>query len=167
MSPRQAFASAAILQLLFCLPMAQGQATTPPPSRQWRKVAQLPPGSRILVRKQGKQVPQSCTLAWIDDATLACDGVRASGTGVAERLTYPIASVASVSPQVMPNDPNRSHVKGALIGAGIGAVAGGLVFGVATESGRAGAIGALLGSLSGAEVGVLASGGGRQPLWRW
>jgi len=155
-----------ITMALICT-AAFGQTPPPAPSRQWRKVAQLPPGTRILVREQGKQVPQSCTLTWIDDTKLACDGITASGTGKIERLIYPIASVASVSPQAMPNDPNRSHVKGALIGAGIGAAAGGLVFGIATESGRAGAIGALIGSLSGAEVGVLASGGGRQPLWRW
>jgi hypothetical protein len=136
----------AFINLLTLFAIAQDG--TPAPSRQWRQIASLPPGSQLLVRQVGARVPQPCTLAWIDNTALACDiFVPASGP---RRVVYPMASVVSVTQQA-------THPDNHLVALGVGMAIGGTVTGVlASEGGvRAGFAGAALGSAVG---GALALG---------
>jgi hypothetical protein len=143
---------------LFML-LADGQET--PASRQWRQIANLPPGSQLLVRKQGQNAPQACMLAWIDTAALACD-VSVPVSAV-RRIIYPIASVASVTQQVW-HDHSDSHICGVCIGMAVGALVGGL--GGSHYSAGASAAGIGIGALAGGGVVLAATSGPRsQPYW--
>jgi len=115
-----------ILAFLTLLSLLAGAQQTPQiPSHQWRAIASLPPGSQLLVRQVDSRILQPCTLAWIDNTTLACDiFVPAVGP---RRVVFPIASVASVTQQASPNDTHSDADPVALFfGVGLGRTLGGL-----------------------------------------
>lgn len=83
--------------------------------RNWQRIADLPPGTPILVREHYASYPTPCTLAWIDNNSVACDGPDG-------RIIYPAASLAAIAPDAPPNHiPVRIFVA-----AGVGAILGGL-----------------------------------------
>ena len=122
------------------------------PSHQWRRIADLPPGSPILIREIHARNSTPCALVWIDNVSLACDGVDG-------RVIYPATSVASVAPD---NPPSQVPV-GLIIATTAGAVLGGLE----GSNGNAGstAAGVFLGA--GFFAGVAAMVSDQQPSpWR-
>jgi hypothetical protein len=149
-----------ILGLVLMVALAGAQTTAPPPSRQWQKIASLPPGSQLLVREQGNPLQQPCTLVWIDNTALACDVFIPAG-GV-RRVVYPIATVTSVTQQVWQNEEEEhTHFRALFIGMGCGALAGGLL---AKEAGTsAGFAGAAIGSLAGGSLALAATNGFGSP----
>jgi hypothetical protein len=141
---------------------AFGQTPQPAPSRQWQKIAELPTGTPLIVREQGKQLAQVCTLVWIDNAALACDAYALDGG--TQRLVYPIASIASVARQPSPEEKDsRFRLKATLFGMGVGGLAGGLAAkGISTDAGFAGAA---VGSLLGGSLVIAATNGPPRPMW--
>ena len=141
---------------------AFGQTPQPAPSRQWQKIAELPTGTPLIVREQGKQLAQVCTLVWIDNTALACDTFAPDGG--TKRLVYPIASLTSVARQPSPEEKDRRFRLGAtLFGMGCGGLVGGLVTkGISTNAGFAGAA---VGSLLGGSLVLAATNGPPQPMW--
>lgn len=113
-------------------------------ARAWKKIANLPPGTPILVRQAGPGLPQPCQLAWIDNTALACDGW--SPDGAPQRLIFPAASVASVAKAPAFAEEKDSHA-GVLIGMGVGGVLG-ILAGQRAGAGAA-AVGGLIGTLAG------------------
>lgn len=135
-------------------PLLATAQQTPAPSHQWREIANLPPGSQLLVRQVDSRVLQPCTLAWIDNTALACDiFVPAVGP---RRVVYPVASVASVTQQAPPNNPRTdNHIVALCVGMAIGGTAGGIL---ASEGGvRAGFAGGALGSVVGGALALAAT----------
>jgi len=139
------------MRLLILLSIALGtyvcsaQTTTIPPhlAAQWQRIANLPPGTSILIREHYTPYPTPCTLAWIDNVSLACDGIDG-------RVIYPATSLASVASDTPPNHiPVRIFVA-----AGVGAILGGL----AGSNGNAGttAAGILIGGGLGGSMAAIA-----------
>jgi hypothetical protein len=145
----------AIPFLLFvCLATCEAQSTVPPRlTHQWQYIANLPPGAPILIRERYAPYPTPCTLAWIDNNSIACD----SPDG---RIIYPATSLVSVAP-----DTPSNHIPvGILVAAGAGAILGGL----AGSNGTAGttAAGAFIGAGLGAGTAAIASSGSAYPPQR-
>jgi len=134
--------------------LATAQQAPPTPSHQWREIANLPPGSQLLVRQVDSSVLQPCTLAWIDNTALACD-IFVPDVGP-RRVVYPVASVASVTQQGPPNNPRSgNHIVALCVGMAIGGTAGGIL---ASEGGvRAGFTGGALGSVVGGALALAAT----------
>lgn len=128
-------------------PLAAAQQ--PAPSHQWRRIARLPPGSQLLVRLVDVRNPQPCTLAWIDNAALACD-IFVPATGP-RRVVFPIASVASIKQQSIDDGARSdSHVVALCVGMALGGVIGGV--GASQGGARDAFAGGLLGSLAGGGI---------------
>ena len=122
------------------------QTTTIPPhlAHQWQHIANVPTGTPILIRERYAPYPTPCTLAWIDNNSVACDGPD-------DRVIYPAASLASIAPDTPPR-----HIRvGILVTAGAGAFLGGL----AGNNGTAGttAAGVLIGGALGASIAAIAT----------
>ena len=132
--------------------LAQSLSTVPPRlAHQWQHIANLPPGAPILVRERYAPYPSPCTLAWIDNNSIACDSPEG-------RIIYPAISLASIAPDT---PPSRVPV-GFFVAAGAGAILGGL----AGSNGTAGttAAGVLIGGgFGGAMVAVASSGQSHTP----
>jgi len=125
--------------------LAQTPTTIPPYlAHQWQRIANLPPGTPILVREHYAPYPIPCTLVWIDNNSVACDGPD-------DRVIYPAASLASIAPDTPPR-----HIRvGILVATGAGAFLGGL----AGSNGTAGttAAGVLIGGALGASIAAIAT----------
>jgi hypothetical protein len=153
-----------VFGLILMVALADAQTAPPTPSRQWQKIASLPPGTQLLVREQSSPMQQPCTLVWIDNAALACD-VFVPASGV-RRVVYPIATVISVSPQFAQNFPEEhTHFRALFIGMGCGALAVGLL--AKQESTSAGFAGAAIGALAGGGLTMAAIHGVEQPGPQW
>jgi len=132
-------------------PLLATAQQTPPPSRQWRQIASLPPGSQLLVRQIDAPALQPCTLAWIDNAALACD-IFVPTVGP-RRVVYPIASVSSVTQQTTPSYTRSDmHPVALLVGMAIGATLGGI--GASSGGTRDGIAGGVLGLFTGGGIGL-------------
>jgi len=70
------------------------QAPASAPSVPWQQLAQMPPGTLLLVHQRGSNWPIQCTLAWINPRSFACD--TPATTAPAQRLTFPASSLESV-----------------------------------------------------------------------
>ena len=128
---------------------ATAQSPTPVPphlAHQWQRIANLPPGTPILIRERYAPYPRPCTLDWIDNNSIACDSPEG-------RIIYPAISLASIAPDT---PPNRVPV-GFFVAAGVGAIVGGL----AGSNGTAGttAAGVLIGGGFGGAMAAIASSG--------
>ena len=132
--------------------LAQTPTTIPPHlAHQWQHIANLPPGTPILIRERYAPYPTPCTLDWIDNNSIACDSPEG-------RIIYPAISLASIAPDT---PPSRVPV-GFFVAAGAGAILGGL----AGSNGTAGttAAGVLIGGgFGGAMVAVASSGQSHTP----
>jgi len=132
----------ATLALLVATAHAQTDTIPPRLLHQWTRIADLPPGTPLLVQETYNPHPTPCTLAWIDNTALACDIIPFDAP---RRVIYPATSIQSVRPAPPPHyaddDPS---MKPFLIGAGIG----GLLIGIgASQNGtQDGFVGALLGA---------------------
>jgi len=92
-------------------------APTPPHlTHQWQRIANLPPGTPILVANRTQPIPTQCDLLWIDTSALAC-------TTGPQRIIFPVTSILSVQPAFQPDHP---HIPGPLIATTIGAILGGI-----------------------------------------
>ncbi len=72
----------------------QQYAPVAPPQSDWSRVAELPPGTPIVVHQRGYQFPIQCRLVWINPKALACDTVATNVPS--QRLVVQAASVDSV-----------------------------------------------------------------------
>jgi len=108
-------------------PNPTAPTTTVPPRRahQRQKIANLPPGSPILVRELYARDPTPCVLTWIDNTSLACEGM-------AGRVIYSASSLAAVTPDT-PRNPH--HIP---VGFIVAAAAGGIIGGISGSQGNAG-----------------------------
>ncbi len=107
------------IPLLLCVYLAtcEAQSTVPPRlAHQLQQIANLPPGTPILVRERYAPYPSPCTLAWIDNNSIACDTPDG-------RIIYPATSLASVAPDT---PPSRVPV-GLIVATSAGAILGGLI----------------------------------------
>ena len=142
------------MRLLMLLSIALGtyvcsaQVNTVPAhlGHQWQHIANLPPGTPILIRERYAPYPTPCALAWIDNNSVACDGPEG-------RIIYPATSLASIAPDTL---PSRVPV-GFFVAAGAGAILGGL----AGSNGTTGttAAGVLIGGGLGGAMAAIASSG--------
>jgi hypothetical protein len=128
--------------------IAQGNASTPRLQHQWHKIADLPPGSPVLIRQKLPATTLSCGLAWIDENAVACD-IHANG----QRVIFPIGTVFAIAPIVAP--PPHVRIAPIVVGAVTGILAGGLL--TNPDGGNEGAarIGMSVGAAVGAGIGYL------------
>ena len=137
----------AVITLIAGSVRAQSPTTVPLHlAHQWQRIANLPPGTPILIRERYAPYPTPCTLDWIDNNSIACDNPDG-------RIIYPAASLVSVAPDIPP-----SHIPvGILMAIGAGALVGGL----AGSNGTAGttAAGVLIGGGLGGSMAAIASSG--------
>ena len=146
-----------LVAFLYVLPaFALGQTPPSVPSRQWQKIASLPPGTALLVREQNYPFAVPCALVWIDNASLACDHLGPDGNP--QRVIYPATSVISVARmQTWQPATDGPHATPILISMGLGALLGGLA-GRNTGAGGVAAGAAIGGSLGGG-IALAVSGG--------
>ena len=124
-------------------------ATASPMPRGWVRAASLRPGAPLRVQLRFAPAPTLCTLVWIDNAALACDGQGLFGAS--ERLVFPAAQVYSVSQNNTRDcDQDCGAGKRMLVGAVLGGTVGGLIF--SRSSGGAAALGAMLGAGTGGGI---------------
>ena len=90
--------------------------THPHLTHQWQRIANLPPGTPILVANRTQLLPTQCDLLWIDTTALAC------ATGP-QRIIFPVTSILSVQPAFQ---RDRPHIPGPIIATTIGAILGGI-----------------------------------------
>jgi len=84
------------------------------PSVPWQQLAQMPPGTLLLVHQRGSNWPIQCTLAWINPKSFACD--TPATTAPAQRLTFPASSLESVqvlnaTAEPLPPAPTPTYVQ--------------------------------------------------------
>ena len=124
----------ALVVFFFVIAVAGAQTTAVPSAtaaapalpRGWMKVASLRPGERLSVQVRFAPAPTLCTLVWIDNTALACEGDASSGTST--RLVFPAAQVYSVArDRTQDGDRSCGTGKRLLIGAAIGGTLGGLL----------------------------------------
>ena len=111
-----------LLLLAALHPTLRAQTQTPdaplPPrlTHQWQRIANLPPGTPILVEERTRPIPTQCALLWIDANALAC-------TTGSNRIIFPATSLISVQPAFQ---RDRPHIPGPIIATTIGAILGGI-----------------------------------------
>jgi hypothetical protein len=146
-----------LLLVFFALALTTAHAqqdTTVPPrlAHQWQRIADLTPGTLILVQQDDNPYRIPCTLVWIDNNALACD--ISTYDAPPHRVIYPAPSIYSVRPAPPPHfaddSPSPAPI---LIGAGIGALLGG-IGGSNNGDARTGAVCALLGAGLGGVMGA-------------
>ena len=102
------------------------QTPAPPPSRQWKEAASLPPGTTLRLRLQEQRHPFECSLMWIDLSSLACETYDVRGG--AHRVVYPAAAIASIKARASDEERDDArHRHAVLIGMAAGGLLGGLV----------------------------------------
>jgi hypothetical protein len=96
---------------------AQRDAVLPHLEHQWHKIANLPPGTPILVRQFYDRRQTLCVLAWIDNSSVACDSFEG-------RVVYPASSILSI----VEDTPPLQHrfPTGLVIATATGAIIGGI-----------------------------------------
>ena len=90
---------------------------------RWDKVEALVPGESVELRERSTGVRNECDLADVTDASLTCDVLDRRGPG--RRIVYPHASIDRVW---VIREGHGPSPKAILIGAGVGALLGGLAF---------------------------------------
>jgi len=84
----------------------------PSPVNEWLKVAELPPGTPIVVHQRGYNWPVQCSLVWINPKALACDTVASNVPS--QRLVIQANSVDNIHalsyapPQQAYNPPQQA-----------------------------------------------------------
>jgi len=155
----------------------------PNPANEWLRVAELPPGTPIVVHQRGYNWPVQCSLVWINPKALACDTVasnvpsqrlviQANSVDNIHALSYnppqaapapsyvqpmqqpPVAVYAPPPPFTPYVAPPREHHAGAIITFGV--LAGALVGGLIGKgfSTSGGFTGAALGGIAGGGIGI-------------
>jgi hypothetical protein len=116
-------------------------------AHQWQRIANLPPGTPILVADRTRSIPTQCDLLWIDTTALACTTV--DPIAGPQRTIFPATSILSVQPAFSAFQADRPHFTGPIIAATIGAVLGGI----------AGSHQSVGGAFAGTAIGALIFGG--------
>jgi len=101
--------------------LAQNSSASP---RNWQKIADLPPGTPLVVHEPYARTSADCTLVWIDNNALACDTFDLHGA--AQRVVFRRAEIESVQ-RVKPDSAGHENATAILIGMGIGGALGGLM----------------------------------------
>jgi len=155
------------------------------PTTSWQQVAEMPPGTLLVIHQRGSNWPIQCALAWINPKSLACD--TPATTAPSQRLIFQANSVDSIQPlpAAPPPEPATAYVAppapvpvytpppryssnyGAYAGPEhhntgvivLCAAAGGLLGGLIGKgwSTQAGFLGAAFGGLGGAAIGFAAT----------
>lgn len=109
---------------------------------RWNAVEQLPPGESVELRDRATRVRTECTIAYVNEFTVACD--LDAPYGSPRRVVYPRPRIDTVWLVRWVHAPSR---KAMLIGTGIGALLGGLI--MSQDGAGPAAIGIGLGGLVG------------------
>jgi len=111
-------------------------------THQWHKVADLPPGTPLLIRTTAPSASIQCRLAWIDQNAVACD-LPLDGA----RDVLPIASVKSIA--IAGRRAHPMNTAGAIAAGILGCALGGVLTDADGSSATAGRLGCLAGSAVG------------------